>query len=52
MNSVLIAIACVGMVIVTEVAVAVGWLLRELRMWRNVLVPWMNNLHNEIKGKK
>jgi len=48
----LIAITCLGMAIVAEVA-AIGWHVAKELLWlRSVLIPWMDSIHNEIQGKK
>lgn len=52
MSSLLIAITCLGMVLVTEVAVAFAWVIKEMHWLRNVLVPWMVAIYKEIKGKQ
>ena len=52
MNSVLLAASCIGIVLVTEVALAFRWIKNELDWLREVLVPWMVRIHNDIQGKQ
>lgn len=52
MNSLLIAVAAIGMVLVTEIALAFRWIKNELDWLREVLIPWMVRIHNDIQGKQ
>jgi hypothetical protein len=51
-TSLLIAITCLLMALVTGGAMAFRWIFNELRWIRLVLVPWMVRIHNDIQGKK
>lgn len=52
MTSLLIVLACIGMAVVTWVAVAAIWIVKQLRWLRAVLVPWMKSIHDLIAGKQ
>jgi hypothetical protein len=50
-TSLLIALTCLIAALVTWTSVAYLWVIKELRWLHNVLVPWMDSIHNEIQGK-
>jgi hypothetical protein len=52
MDTFLIALTAICMCIVTWVAFASIWIVKQLRWLRAVLVPWMVAIHNLIEGKK
>lgn len=48
----LIALGAICMCIVTWIAFACIWLVKQARWLRAVLVPWMDSIFNEIKAKQ
>lgn len=52
MSGLLIILTAVCVVIVTWVAVAAAWIIKQLIWLRAVLVPWMVSIHKAIQGKQ
>lgn len=50
MTILLIIAVTLATLLVAEVAAFCWWLHTELKWLHDVLIPWMNSIHNEIHG--
>lgn len=52
MSSLGILITCAILGLVTEVSCLFWYIRKDLHWLREVLLPWMNSIHNDIKDSK